>query len=90
MALFLVTRPNGASHLKNPVGLHGALVDAANGPAAITAANALAAAGVPKMDAPLRRIRRHAGCCHGTGRVHSGAGAGRCSGRDVLPKLRHS
>ncbi len=43
MPLFLVTRPPGAEHLRNPSGLHGALVDAADGPGAIAAANALAA-----------------------------------------------
>jgi len=42
MALFLVTRPKGADHLRNPSGIHAALVDAADGPAAIAAANALA------------------------------------------------
>lgn len=41
MALFLVTRPRGADHLRNPSGVHAALVDAADGPAAIVAANAL-------------------------------------------------
>lgn len=49
MALYLVTRPRGAEHLKNPSGIHAALVDAANGPAAITAANALA----PQLNAPF-------------------------------------
>ena len=49
MALFLVTRPRGAEHLKNPSGILAALVDAANGPAAITAANALA----PRLNAPF-------------------------------------
>lgn len=49
MALFLIHRPRGADHLKNPAGLHGALVDAANGPAAIAAANALA----PGLNAPF-------------------------------------
>lgn len=49
MALFLVTRPHGAENLKNPAGLHGALVDAADGPAAITAANAMA----PHLNAPF-------------------------------------
>lgn len=43
MALFLIHRPRGAENLKNAAGLHGALVDAADGPAAIAAANALAA-----------------------------------------------
>lgn len=42
MPLFLVTRPKGAEHLKNPTTLHGAVVDAADGTAAIAAANALA------------------------------------------------
>jgi len=42
MALFLIHRPRGAENLKNAAGLHGALVDAADGPAAIAAANALA------------------------------------------------
>ncbi|PIE13931.1 MAG: hypothetical protein CSA70_04295 [Rhodobacterales bacterium] len=41
MALFLVTRPRGAEHLKNPSGIHAALVDAADGAAAVIAANAL-------------------------------------------------
>jgi hypothetical protein len=49
MALFLVTRPRGAEHLKNPGNIHAALVDAASGAAAITAANAL----VPHMNAPF-------------------------------------
>tara|TARA_R110002124_G_scaffold11974_5_gene56821 strand:- start:2005 stop:2265 length:261 start_codon:yes stop_codon:yes gene_type:complete len=49
MALFLVTRPHKAEHLKNPSAIHAALVDAANGPAAITAANALA----PHLNAPF-------------------------------------
>ncbi|WP_212525945.1 hypothetical protein [Actibacterium sp. MT2.3-13A] len=42
MALFLVTRPKGAEHLRNASGLHAAIVDAADGLAAIAAANALA------------------------------------------------
>lgn len=42
MALYLIHRPRGADHLKNPAGIHGALVDAADAAAAITAANALA------------------------------------------------
>jgi hypothetical protein len=42
MALFLVTRPKGAEHLRNPAGIHAALVDAASGSAAIAAANDLA------------------------------------------------
>ena len=49
MALFLVTRPGGAEHLKNPSAIHAALVDATNGPAAITAANALA----PHLNTPF-------------------------------------
>jgi len=49
MALYLVTRPRGAEHLKNPSGTHAALVDAADAPAAILAANAL----VPHMNAPF-------------------------------------
>lgn len=49
MALFLVTRPRKAEHLKNPSGIHAALVDAADGPAAITAANALA----PRLNDPF-------------------------------------
>ena len=42
MAVFLIHRPRGAENLKNAAGLHGALVDASDGPAAIAAANALA------------------------------------------------
>lgn len=49
MPLFLVTRPKGAEHLKNPSGTHAALVDAADGAAAITAANAL----VPHLNTPF-------------------------------------
>jgi len=49
MALYLVTRPRGAEHLKNPGSVHAALVDAASALAAITAANAL----VPHMNAPF-------------------------------------
>lgn len=49
MALFLVTRPRGADHLRNPSGIHAALVDAADGPAAILAANALA----PHLNTPF-------------------------------------
>ncbi|GAA5076724.1 hypothetical protein N0B44_12120 [Roseibacterium beibuensis] len=49
MALFLVTRPRGADHLKNPSGIHAALVDAADGPTAILAANALA----PRLNTPF-------------------------------------
>lgn len=42
MALFLVSRPKGAEHLKNAAGLHAALVEAASPSEAIAAANALA------------------------------------------------
>lgn len=49
MPLFLIHRPAGAEHLKNPAALHGALVDAADAPAAIAAANALA----PDLNAPF-------------------------------------
>ncbi|MFV1496378.1 hypothetical protein VW040_08595 [Phaeobacter sp. JH85H1] len=49
MALFLVTRPRGADHLRNPSGIHAAIVDAADGPAAILAANALA----PRINEPF-------------------------------------
>ncbi len=42
MPLFLVTRPKGAEHLRNSATLHGAVVEAADGTAAIAAANALA------------------------------------------------
>ena len=42
MPLYLVTRPKGAEHLKNPATLHGAVVEAADGTAAIAAANSLA------------------------------------------------
>lgn len=49
MALFLVTRPRGADHLRNPSGIHAALVDAADCPAAVVAANAL----VPNMKTPF-------------------------------------
>ena len=49
MPLYLVHRPAGADHMKNPAGIHGALIDAASGPAAITAANALA----PDLNAPF-------------------------------------
>ena len=49
MALFLVTRPKGAEHLRNPSGIHAALVDAADGLAAILAAKALA----PRLNAPF-------------------------------------
>ena len=56
MPLYLVTRPHGASHMRNSAGIHAALVDAANAPAAIAAANALTAAGtanVARMDTPF-------------------------------------
>jgi len=56
MPLYLVTRPKDAPNLRNMAGIHAALVDAANGPAAIAAANALTAAGtanVARMDAPF-------------------------------------
>lgn len=43
MPLFLVTRPKGAEHLKNPAAMHGAIVEAADSTAAIAAANGLAA-----------------------------------------------
>jgi hypothetical protein len=43
MALYLLSRPRGAEQLRNTAGLHGALVDAADATAAVTAANALAA-----------------------------------------------
>ena len=49
MALYLVTRPRGAEHLKNPAAIHAALVDAADGAAAIAAANALP----PSLNAPF-------------------------------------
>lgn len=49
MALFLVTCPRGAEHLRNPSGIHAALVDAADGAAAILAANAL----VPNLNTPF-------------------------------------
>jgi len=49
MALYLVTRPKGAAHLKNPSAIHAALVDAADGPAAVLAANALA----PNLNTPF-------------------------------------
>lgn len=49
MALYIVFRPKGAEHLRNTAGLHGALVDAASGPAAILAANALA----PDLNTPF-------------------------------------
>jgi hypothetical protein len=49
MPLYLVTRPRGAEHLRNPHGTHAALVDAASAPAAVAAANAL----VPHLGAPF-------------------------------------
>lgn len=49
MPLYIVHRPAGADHLKNPAAIHGAIVDAADGPAAIAAANALA----PDLNAPF-------------------------------------
>lgn len=49
MPLFLVTRPKGAEHLKNPATVHAALVDAADGPAAVLAANAL----MPNLNTPF-------------------------------------
>lgn len=49
MALFLIHRPRGAENLKNPAAIHGALVDAVDGPAAIAAANALA----PDLNEPF-------------------------------------
>tara|TARA_R110002074_G_scaffold371199_1_gene546245 strand:+ start:932 stop:1192 length:261 start_codon:yes stop_codon:yes gene_type:complete len=49
MALYLVTRPKGAAHLKNPTAIHAALVDAADGSAAVLAANAL----TPNLNTPF-------------------------------------
>lgn len=49
MALYLVHRPAGRTDLRNPAGLHGALVDAADATAAIAAANALA----PDLNSPF-------------------------------------
>ena len=49
MPLYLVTRPRGAEHLKNPSGVHAALVDAADAPAAVLAADALA----PHLNTPF-------------------------------------
>lgn len=49
MPLYLVTRPRGAENLKNPSGIHAALVDAADGAAAVLAANALA----PHLNTPF-------------------------------------
>jgi len=48
-ALYLVHRPAGRDDLRNPAGIQGALIDAASGPAAILAANALA----PDLNAPF-------------------------------------
>lgn len=69
MALFLVTRPRGADHLRNPSGIHAALVDAADGPAAILAANALAptstapsTASTPRRSQPRRRAASPPAC----------------------------
>lgn len=42
MPVYLVTRPAGAEHLRNPAGLHAAIVEAADAPGAIDAANAMA------------------------------------------------
>lgn len=49
MPLFLIYRPAGRIDLKNAVGLHGALVDAADSTAAIAAANALC----PDLNSPF-------------------------------------
>lgn len=49
MPLYLVTRPRGAEHLRNPSGVHAALVDAADAPAAVLAADALA----PRLNTPF-------------------------------------
>ncbi|WP_342076357.1 hypothetical protein [Yoonia sp. SS1-5] len=49
MPLFLVTRPKGAAHLKNPSGIAAVLVDTPNGPAAVLAANAL----TPNLNTPF-------------------------------------
>jgi Na+-transporting methylmalonyl-CoA/oxaloacetate decarboxylase beta subunit len=48
-ALYLVYRPFGRDDLRNPADIQGALIDAASGPAAIAAANALA----PDLNAPF-------------------------------------
>lgn len=48
-ALYLVHRPAGRTDLRNPAGLHGALVDAADAAAAIAAANAL----TPDLNSPF-------------------------------------
>ncbi len=47
--LYLIHTPNGRDDLHNPAGLHGALIDAANPAAAITAANALC----PDLNGPF-------------------------------------
>ncbi len=47
--LYLLHTPNGRDDLHNTAGLHGALIDAANPAAAITAANALA----PDLNGPF-------------------------------------
>ena len=49
MALFLLHRPNGAEHLRNHAAIHGALISAADGAAAIVAANAM----VPDIATPF-------------------------------------
>ncbi len=49
MPLYLVTRPKGAEQLKNPAAVHAALVDAADAPAAIAAANDL----TPQLNTPF-------------------------------------
>ena len=49
MALYLIHRPAGRQDLANTARIHGALVDAASGPAAILAANALA----PDLNTPF-------------------------------------
>lgn len=49
MPLYLVTRPKGAEQLKNPSAIHAALVDAADAPAAVLAANSLA----PQLNTPF-------------------------------------
>ena len=42
MPVYLVTRPAGAEHRRNAAGLHAAIVEAADAPGAVVAANALA------------------------------------------------
>lgn len=42
MPLFLISRPARAEHLKNHAAIHGAIVEAASGQAAINSANDLA------------------------------------------------